>query len=115
MSLESDLSRLIRDQFDKNGISYNRSMRLDRLTARYFEMTTRQIQPVPRQVHFSHQIQSSLGELSGEGESDSSARDAREAVLRLGQHLVDVRPHPLTRLRQLSVNYVDFHFFPRPK
>ena len=27
---ESDLSRLIRDQFDKNGISFKRSMRLVR-------------------------------------------------------------------------------------
>ena len=76
MSLESDLSRLIRDQFDKNGISFKRSMRLERLTARYFEMTTRRIQPVPRDVHFSDQIHTSLGELSREGESDSSARDA---------------------------------------
>ena len=89
MSLESDLSRLIRDQFDKNSISYNRSMPLDRLTARYFEMTTRRIQPVPRQVHFSNQIHSSLGELSREGEGDSAARDAWRMVFRLRQHLVD--------------------------
>ena len=89
MSLESDLSRLIRDQFDKNGISFKRSMRLERLTARYFEMTTRLIQPVPRDVHFSDQIYTSLGELSREGESDSSARDAWGMVFGLRQHLVD--------------------------
>ena len=89
MSLESDLSRLIRDQFDKNGISFKRSMRIDRLTARYFEMTTRLIQPVPRDVHFSDQIHTSLGELSREGECDSSARDAWGMVFGLRQHLVD--------------------------
>ena len=89
MSLESDLSRLIRDQFDKNGISFERSMGVERLTARYFEMTTRLIQPVPRDVHFSDQIHTSLGELSREGESHSSARDAWGMVFGLRQHLVD--------------------------
>ena len=54
MSLENDLSRLIRDQFDKNKISYKRSMCLERLTARYLEMATRRIQPVPRDVHFNN-------------------------------------------------------------
>ena len=89
MSLESDLSRLIRDQFNKNGICFKPSIRLERLTARYFEMTTRLIQPVPRDVHFSDQIHTSLGELSRQGESDSSARDAWGMVFGLRQHLVD--------------------------
>lgn len=89
MSLESDLSSLIRDQFDKNGISFERTMGIERLTARYFEMTTRLIQPVPRSVHFSDQIHTSLGQLSREGESDSSARDAWGVVFGLRQHLVD--------------------------
>ena len=69
MSLESDLSRLIRDQFDKHGISYDRSMPLQRLTARYFEISTRRIEPTPRRVHFSDQIHTSLGELSRGGET----------------------------------------------
>ena len=89
MSLESDLLRLVRDQFDKNGISYNRSMRLDRLTARYFEMTTRRIQPVPRDVHFSKQIHTSLGQLSRAGKNDRSAQGAWGMVFGLRQHLVD--------------------------
>jgi len=89
MSLESDLSRLIRDQFDKNGISYKHSMGLERLTARYFEMTTRRIQPAPRDVHFSDQIHTSLGELSRKRKSDRSARDAWGMVFGLRQHLVD--------------------------
>ena len=89
MSLESDLSRLIRNQFDKNGISFKCSIRLERLTARYFEMTARRIQPAPRDVHFSDQIHTSLGKLSREGEGDSSARDAWGMVFGLRQHLVD--------------------------
>ena len=89
MSLESDLSRLIRDQFDKHGISYDRSMPLQRLIARYFEISTRRIEPTPRRVHFSDQIHTSLGELSRGGETDSSARDAWGMVFGLRQHLVD--------------------------
>ena len=53
MTLHSDLSRLIHGQFDKHGISYDRSMPLHRLTARYFEMSMRRIQPGPRRVNFS--------------------------------------------------------------
>ena len=89
MSLESDLSRLIRDQFDKNGISYDPSMPVQCLTARYFEMSMRRIQPVPRRVHFSDQIHTSLGELSRRGKSESLARDAWGMVFGLRQHLVD--------------------------
>ena len=76
MSLESDLSRLIHDQFDKIDISYDPSMPPKRLIARYFEMATRRIQPVPRDVHFSEKLYTSLGELSRAGESESSARNA---------------------------------------
>ena len=72
--LENDLSRLIRDQFDKNKVSYKRSMCLERLTARYFEMATRRIQPVPRDVHFSEQIHTSLGELARAGKNNSAAQ-----------------------------------------
>ena len=89
MSLESDLSRLIRDQFDNHSISYDPTTSVQRLTARYFEMTTRRIQPVARQVHFSDKIHTSLGELSREGASDSSARDAWGMVFGLRKHLVD--------------------------
>ena len=91
MSLESDLSRLIRDQFDNNSISYDPTTPVQRLTARYFEVSMRRIEPTPRQVHFSDQIHTSLGELSRAGESDSSGRDAWGMVFGLRQHLVDVR------------------------
>ena len=89
MSLENDLSRLIRDQFDKNKVSYKRSMCLERLTARYFEMATRRIQPVPRDVHFSEQIHTSLGELARAGKNNSAAQTDWGMVFGLRQHLVD--------------------------
>ena len=89
MALYSDLSRLIRGQFDKHGIAYDRWMPLHRLTARYFEMSMRRIQPVPRRVHFSDQIHTSLGELSRRGKDDTAAQDAWGTVFRLRQLLVD--------------------------
>ena len=64
-------------------------MPLDRLTARYFEMCMRRIQPGPRRVHFSDEIHVSLGELSCQGKDDTSAWDPRRAVFRLRQLLID--------------------------
>ena len=80
MTFHSDLSRLIRGQFDKHGISYDCLMPLDRLTARYFEMCMRRIQPGPRRVHFSDETHVSLGELSCQEKDDT---------FRLRQLLVD--------------------------
>ena len=91
MTFHSDLSRWISGQFDKHGISYDRLMRLDRLTARYFEMCIRRIQPRPRpQVHFSVETYVSLGELrSRQGKDDTSDWDSWRAVFRLRQLLAD--------------------------
>ena len=89
MNLCSDLSHLIQGQFDKHGISHGRSMTLDRLVARYFEMNIRLIHPAPRRVHFSDQAHASLGELSRQSKDDTSARDAWTAVFRLRQLLVE--------------------------
>ena len=89
MTFHSDLSRLIRGQFDKHGISYDCLMPLDRLTARYFEICMRRIQLGPRRVHFSDETHVSLGELSCQGKDDTSAWDSWRAVFRLRQLLVD--------------------------
>ena len=88
MTLHSDLSRLIKGQLDKNSISYDRSMPLHRLVARYFEMNVRHIHPVPRRVHFSDQTHASLGKLL-RPDHDTSARDARGTVFRLRQLIFD--------------------------
>ena len=85
MPHSSHLSHLIHGRFDVHGISYDRSMTLHRLVARYFEMNIRLIQPTPRQVHFSEQTLGSLFELSQRGKDYTSARDAWTAVFRLRQ------------------------------
>ncbi len=85
MNLRSDLSRLIQGQLDEHGISWPRSMPLDRLVARCFEMNIRQIHPASRQVHFSDRATASLGELARQGKDDKSARDAWTGVFRLRQ------------------------------
>ena len=64
-------------------------MPLHRLVARYFEMNVRQVQPVPRRVHFSDRTHASLGELSRRGKDSPSAQDAWGAVFRLRQLLVE--------------------------
>lgn len=89
MTLHSDLSHLIEDQLDKSSISFDRSMPLDRLVARYFEMNVRLVQPVPRRVHFSDQTHASLGELSQRGKDDPAAQNAWGAVFQLRQLLVE--------------------------
>ena len=89
MTLCSDLSRLIKGQLDKNGISYDGSMPLHRLVARYFEMNVRQIHPVPRRVHLSDQTHASLGEFLRSDRDDTSARDTWGTVFRLSQLIVD--------------------------
>lgn len=89
MTLYSDLSRLIRGQFHKHGISYDRSMPLHRLTARYFEMSMRRIQPGARRVHFSDETQASLGEISRRGKNGTAPRDAWRAVFGLRRLLAD--------------------------
>lgn len=89
-SLRSDLSRLIRRQFDNHGIAYSPSASPDRLAARYLEMMLRRIQPGSRRVHFSDRIHASLGRLA-QRTDDPAARAAWGAVFRLRQLLVEGR------------------------
>ena len=105
MTLRSDLSRLIRGQFDKKGISYNPSIPLDRLAARYFEMNVRRIRPVPRRVHFSDRTHASLGKLMRHGKEDPAALDAWFTVFRLHRLLVegtDVTPYLSKNIRKAT-------------
>ncbi len=88
--LRSDLSRLIRRQFDKHGIAHSPSASPDRLAARYLEMTLRRIQPGPRRVHFSDETHASLGRLAQQRD-EPPARAAWGAVFRLRQLLVERR------------------------
>ena len=89
MSLSSDLLRLIREEFDRNGISYCRSLSVDRLAVRYYELLSRQIQPCSRAVHFSKEIHASLEELARKGRNEQVAGDAWRAAFRLHKLLKD--------------------------
>jgi len=89
VSLSSDLLRLIGEEFDRNGIAYCRSLSVDRLAVRYYELLSRQIQPCPRAVHFSREIHASLEELARNGREKNVAGDARQAAFRLQELLED--------------------------
>ena len=63
MNFESDLAHIIKRQFDEHNIVYKAALDALSLTARYLEMLNRRIVPIPRKVHFSEEIQDSLGAL----------------------------------------------------
>ena len=90
MSFKQDLEHLIRRQFDKLGIQYDKNMRVDDLAARYLEMLNRRIDPTPRRVHLSQQIYDSLGALTREEDVEQSkkALDAWRALFRIRHFLV---------------------------
>ncbi len=89
VSLSSDLLRLIREELDRNGISYCRSLSVHRLAVRYYELLSRQIQPCRRAVHFSREIHASLDELARKGRNEQVAGDAWQAAFRLHKFLED--------------------------
>ena len=64
MNLLSDLHHAIRSEFDRQGISFPGGTDLAGLASRFFEMVIRSIEALPRRVHFSSEIQDSLGRLS---------------------------------------------------
>ena len=66
MSFRSDLEQIIKEQFDSNDIRYEADMDVDQLAARYLEMLTRRVVPVPRRVHFSDKLNDTLGKLAQE-------------------------------------------------
>ncbi len=91
MRLRADLSRLIRRQFDHQGVAYSRSASVDRLAVCYLEMMLRRIQPAPRRVHFSDETHASLGRLAQESGDDPAGRAPWFAVFRLRQLLTEGR------------------------
>ena len=87
MNFERDLERTIKSQFDELGIRYEDALDIGRLATCYLEMVNRRVQPVPRKVLFSNQVQESLGKLlrasSDDPGTNAKAQDAWEAVLML--------------------------------
>ena len=85
MDFTSDLDRIIREQFDKHGIDYDKKTETRDLAASYLEMLNRRIYPSPRRVHFSEQLHDSLDLLRKETDTDQQkkAADAWSAVFRI--------------------------------
>lgn len=90
MSFTSDLIRIIREQFDKNGIRYEKSMQARKLAASYLQMLNRRISSRPRRVHFSEQLSESLGRLKREADTNQQkkAAEAWSAVFRIRHMMV---------------------------
>ena len=93
MSFESDLVGIIKRQFDKLGIRYDRSIDSCSLAARYLEMLRRRIAPNPRTVHFSKEIHHSLGDLTRnvDLEQQKKAEEAWRTVFQIRHHLDEGR------------------------
>ena len=63
MSFESDLIEIIKRQLSMENIHYKDNGEARYFAARYCEMRIRRIVPMPRMVHFSDEINDSLGKL----------------------------------------------------
>lgn len=74
MNFTSDLTGIIKQQFDKVGISYDDNMDVRDLTARYLEILNRRVVPIPRRVHLSDEIHDSLGNLVHEPDEEQKGK-----------------------------------------
>ena len=85
MNFKTDLIDIVKCYFSAEGICYENKGDANEFAARYFEMRCRRIVTQPRVVHFSDEIQSSLGELAHEPDEDikEKALDAWRAVFRI--------------------------------
>ena len=85
MNLQRDLVNIVQKYFSQQGISYNGSGDADDLAARYFEMLLRRIAPVPRRVHLSDELHTSLGNLTrtSGAKQRTKALEAWNAVFRI--------------------------------
>ena len=98
MNFTNDLVSIVHNYFSRESISYRGTGDADDLAARYFEMLIRRIAPVPRRVHFSDELHTSLGNLTltTGAEQKAKALEAWRAVFRI-RYLMesggDVRPY----------------------
>ncbi len=103
MNLRSDLARIIGQELDSAGVEFDPGLSLIDLAASYFQTLTRMVTPKPRRVHFSDELQDSLGALARESDQTirSEARAAWQAAFRLNQHMSEgrnVNPHLSRRI-----------------
>ena len=81
VNFRSELTDIVRSYFSQKCISY----KAGDLAARYCEMRIRHIEPVPRRVHFSSELNGTLGNLANETDSHErgKALEAWNTVFRL--------------------------------
>ena len=80
-----DLADIIRNYFSQKCIVYKDGGKAEDLAARYCEMRIRHVDPAPRNVHFSSDVNDTLGGLATETDSQEreKALDAWHTVFRL--------------------------------
>ena len=76
MSFKSDLADIIKQQFVRVGIRYDNNIDLCSLVLRYLEMLNIRVDPISRKVHFSEEIQDSLGILSLKTDEEKQGKAA---------------------------------------
>ena len=106
-NFESDLAKIVTDEFDRVGVRYDDRMTVDDLVARYLEMLNRRIIPNPRTVYFSEEIQDTLGSLIRK-HAKRGSEDALEAwrtafyishLLRVGMNVTECLTKNVKRVR----------------
>lgn len=85
MNFKTDLIDIVKYYFSAEGICYENKGDANEFAARYFEMRCRRIVTRPRVVHFSDEIQNSLGKLARETDENikEKALNAWRAVFRI--------------------------------
>ena len=84
MTLLNDLEHLIQSRFDELGIHCEKSLSINELAQRYFEMCMRMVDLKPRRLHFSDQVKAALKRLDRET-TNRSKHPVVHAVRRLGR------------------------------
>lgn len=90
MDFETDLVDIVTEYFHSEGICYIDDSDASDFAAMYFEMRIRRIDPKPRRVHFSNELNDSLGELAHNSAANQceGAKEAWQAVFRVRSQFV---------------------------
>lgn len=90
IDFETDLVDIVTEYFHSEGICYTDNGDASDYAALYFEMRIRRIVPRPRRVHFSNELNDSLGELARKSKVArcEGANEAWQAVIRIRSHFV---------------------------
>ena len=79
MNFEADLINVVKHYFSKEGISYENGGVASDFATRYCEMQIRRIPATPRRVHFSEELNNSLGKLTSRVGTEAENKNALEA------------------------------------